>query len=96
MHALVLAHEPLDRPILSLVLVELDQVPEVPARLRHRLVSVVERGRAERHAVPLDASHFARLAADTRRGIDQLANLEVALHPLTGGRSGVPRNLLGL
>ena len=41
-HALILAHQPLDRPVFALVLVELDQIPEVPARLRHRLVGVVE------------------------------------------------------
>src|SRR6267143_4498125 len=47
MHALIFSHEPLDRAIRVLVLIELDEVPEIPARLGHRLVGVVEGGRAE-------------------------------------------------
>ena len=79
-----------------LVLIELDQVPEVPARLRHRLVRVVKGGGAERHVVPLDASHFARFAADARGGIDELADFVVALHPEAGRSAGMARDLFGL
>src|SRR5208282_2910693 len=63
-HALILAHQPLDRAIGVLVLVELDEVPEIPARLGHRLVGVVEGGQRERQVVPLGARHFTRFAAD--------------------------------
>src|SRR5579864_8151210 len=95
-HALVFAHEPLDSAVLPLVLVELDQVPEIPARLRHRLVSVVERGRTERHIVPLDARHLAGLATNANCGIDQLADFRVALHVEAGRRPGVSRDLFDL
>ncbi len=46
-HALVFAHQPLDGAIGILVLIELDEVPEIPARLGHRLVGVVEDGGAK-------------------------------------------------
>src|SRR5215831_7018918 len=46
-HALVLAHQPHQRAVFALVLVELDQVPVVPARIRHGLVGVFERCLAE-------------------------------------------------
>src|SRR6266403_613213 len=36
-HALILAHQPLDRAIRILVLIELDKVPEIPAGFRHGL-----------------------------------------------------------
>ena len=95
-HALVFAHQPLNRAIPVLVLVELDQVPEIPARLRHRLVSVVECRRAERHIVPFDARHLAGFAADAGRRIDQFADFVVALYVVPGRRSGVSRDLLNL
>src|SRR6267378_7726537 len=88
-HALIFAHEPLDRAIGILVLIELDEVPEIPARLRHGLVGVVEGGRAEGHVVPLNACYFARFAADASGGVDQLADFEVALHALAGRGSGM-------
>src|SRR6266403_2763028 len=88
-HALILAHEPLDRAIRILVLIELDEVPEIPARLWHRLVGIVEGGRTERHVVPLDACYFARFAADAGGGVDQFADFEVALHALAGRGSGM-------
>src|SRR5712664_741792 len=88
-HALILAHEPLDRAIRILVLIELDEVPEIPARLGHRLVGIIEGGRAERHVVPLDACYFAGFAADARGGVDQFADFEVALHALAGRGSGM-------
>ena len=74
-HALVLAHRPHQRPVVFRVLVELDQVPVVPRRRRHRLVRVVERRLGERHVVPFDARDLARLAADARGGVDVLAHL---------------------
>src|SRR5207249_2173382 len=42
MHALILAHQPHQRAVFALVLVEENQVPVIPARLRHRLVGVSE------------------------------------------------------
>src|SRR5271157_2178664 len=39
-HALILAHQPLDCAIGILVLIELDEVPEIPPRLGHGLVGV--------------------------------------------------------
>src|ERR1700722_13856 len=95
-HALVFAHEPLDRAVPVLVLVELDQVPEIPACLRHRLVSVVESRRAEWHVVPLDASHLAGFAADAGCRIYEFAYLVVELYIETGRRSRVSRDLLNL
>src|SRR2546422_7942196 len=78
-HALVLAHQPLQRAIVVLMFVEFDQVPVVPRRRRHRLVRVVERRLLERHVVPLDARDLARLAPDARRHVDVLAHLFFAL-----------------
>src|SRR6202163_4586410 len=95
-HALIFAHQPLDRAIRILVLIELDEVPEIPARLGHGLVGVVEGGRGERHVVPLDACHLARFAADAGGGVDQFADLEVALHALAGRGPGMARNHFGL
>ena len=69
-HALILAHQPLNRAVFTLVLIELDEVPEVPTRFGHRLVGVVEGRFPERHIVPLDARHLAGLASNARRGID--------------------------
>ena len=85
-HALVLAHEPHQRAVVALVLVELDQVPVVPRRRGHRLVGVVEGGLAERQVVPLDAGDLARLAADAGRHVDVLGRL-----PLPAARRGRER-----
>ena len=95
-HALVLAHQPLNRAIFALVLVELDQVPEIPAGLRHGLVRVVEGGSAEGHVVPLDTRHFAGLAADTRSRVYQLANFQIALHACARNRPRMGRDHFGL
>src|SRR5579864_272848 len=95
-HALILAHEPLYGTVFARMFVELDQVPEIPARLRHRLVGVVEHGRSERHVVPLDARHLAGLAADADGRIDQFADLGVALHAISWRVPGVARYLLDL
>ena len=59
-----------ERAVFALVLVELDQVPVIPRRLRHGLVGVVEDGLAERHVVPLQTGDFAGLAADTGGRVD--------------------------
>ncbi len=72
------------------MLIELDQVPIIPCRFGHRLITVVEDGVAERIAVPLEARHLTGLAADAGRGIDQLANLLRALHAGAGHGSGMP------
>src|SRR5437879_13176106 len=66
------------------VFVEEDQVPVIPARLRHGLVGIVENGFAERQVVPLHAGHFAGFAADARRGVDEFANGVFALGALSG------------
>ena len=70
------------------VFVELDQVPVVPCRRRHRLVRVVERRLAERHVVPLDTCDLARFAPDARRHVDVLADLFLALHSAARGAAG--------
>src|SRR5450759_2375239 len=95
-HALILAHQPLDRAIRILVLIELDEVPEIPARLGHGLVGVVEGGRGERQVVPLGARYFARFAADADGGVDQFADFEVALHAVAGRGAGMGRDHFGL
>src|SRR4029077_14953503 len=58
-HALVFAHQELHGSVFALVLVELDQVPIVPLRFRHRLVAVVECSFAERISVPFQTGYFA-------------------------------------
>jgi hypothetical protein len=95
-HALILAHEPLDRAVGILVLVELDEVPEMRPCLWHGLVSVVECRRGEWHVVPLDARYFTRLATDTRCGVDKLADFEIALHAKTRRGSAMARDHHGL
>src|SRR5207247_11399773 len=95
-HALVLAHEPLERSVLALVLVELDQIPEIPRRRRHRLIGVVECRLLERHVVPLDARDLAGLAADTRRDIDVLADFFLALNAGARHAAGMAGDLFAL
>jgi hypothetical protein len=95
-HALILTHEPLDRAVWILVLIELDEVPEIPVRLRHSLVGVVEGGGLERHVVPFDAGDLAGFAADAGGGVDELADLEIALHAQALRRTSVARDLLSL
>ena len=89
-HALVFAHQQHHAAVFALVFVELDQVPVIPCRFRHRLVGVVERGFAERVTVPFQARHFARFAADARGRIHQLADLELAVQPGARDGAGVP------
>jgi hypothetical protein len=88
-HALVLAHEPLQTAIRLLVLVEEDQIPIVPAGFRHGLQSVVEGRLREGHVVPLDAGHFASLATDAGGGIDQFADGFFTLCVFPGNTSRV-------
>ncbi len=95
-HALILAHEPLDGAVGILVLIELDEVPEIPVGLRHGLVGVVEGGGLERHVVPFDTGDLASLAADASSGVDELADLEIALHAKALRRTSVARDLLCL
>src|SRR5688572_16620349 len=46
--------------------------------------------------VPLNTSHFTRLATDARRDVDVLANLDGALRPLAGHWSRMRRDFLNL
>jgi hypothetical protein len=78
MHALIFAHEPTDSAIVILVLVKANQVPEIPCRIGHCLIGVIERGLAELVPVPFQASHFAGLAADARGGVHQFADVVIA------------------
>ncbi len=95
-HALMLAHQPCEAAVGMLALVELDQVPVVPVRVRHGLVGVVEHGVLERHVVPFHACYFARFAPNTGGGVDQLADVRLALRAFAGNRSRMGRDLLNL
>src|SRR5882757_1358291 len=94
-HALVLAHEPHEGTIfLANVFVEEDQVPVIPARLRHGLVTVAENRFAKRQIVPLHAGHFARFAADASGCVNEFADGVFPLRILAGYASGVPGDFL--
>ena len=84
----------MQRAVFALVLVEEDQVPIVPARLRHRLVGVAEDGFAEGEIVPLHASDFAGFAADAGGGVDEFADDGFALGVFAGDAAGVAGNFL--
>jgi hypothetical protein len=71
------------------MLVEENQIPIVPAGIRHRLIGVIKRGRRKRYVVPFDAGHFASLAAYAGGGVDELANGFRALGVFSGHTSGV-------
>lgn len=88
-HALIFAHEPHQRAIFALVLVEKDQIPIVPARFRHRLVRIAEDSFAEGKIVPFHAGDFAGFAADAGGSVDQLANGVLALGVFSRHRPGV-------
>ena len=92
MHALVFAHQQHHGAVGAHVLVELDQVPIVPGRLRHGLITVLKDRFAEAITVPFEASHFAGLAADAGGGIHQLADLLLALDARAGRGAGVTGN----
>ena len=74
--------------------VEEDQVPIIPARLRHGLVGIVENGGRKGHIVPLDARNLASFAADAGGGVNQFANDVLALGAFARDRSGVAGNFL--
>src|SRR5260370_1351135 len=93
-HALVFAHQPHQRAVFAFVLVEEDQVPVIPARLRHGLIGIIEDGFAERQVVPLHAGHFASLAADACGGVDEFADCKLALGVLAGNGPRVTGNFL--
>src|SRR5437879_5547749 len=76
------------------MLVEEDQIPVIPPRLRHRLIGIIKDGFAKRQVVPLHARHFASLAADACRGVDEFANCKFALGALAGNSPSVTGNLL--
>src|SRR5579859_3713411 len=94
MHALVLAHQPHQRTVFALMFVEENQVPVIPARLRHRLVGVVEDGFAKRQVVPLHAGHFAGFAANAGGGVNEFANGVFALRIFAWNAAGMSRNFL--
>src|SRR5579859_237786 len=93
-HALILPHQPHERAVVLLMLVEKNQVPIIPARFRHRLIGVVEHRFAEGQIVPLHAGNFASFAADASCGIDKFADGVFALGLLAGNTAGVPGNFL--
>src|SRR5256885_7023482 len=93
-HALIFSHQPHQRAIFLLVLIEQNQVPIIPPRLRHRLIRVVKRRRRKRHVVPLDACYFARLAADASRRVHQLRTCVLPRRVLAPKASGVARYFL--
>src|SRR5947208_1237570 len=67
-----------------LVLLEQDQVPVIPARLRHGLVGVVENGLPKRQIVPFHAGDFTSFAADAGGGVDEFRDGVFALGILAG------------
>src|ERR1019366_5544609 len=91
-HALVLAHEPHEAAVGARTLVELDQVPVIPRRLRHGLVGVIEHRLAERQVVPLHAGDLAGLASDAGGGVDQLADPLLALRARARHGAGMTRD----
>ena len=93
-HALIFAHQPHQCAVFALVLVKEDQVPVVPASLRHGLVGVAEDGFAEGEIVPLHAGNFAGLAANAGGGVDELADGVLALGVFAGDSSGVAGDFL--
>ena len=93
-HALMLAHQPGKAAVGVLIFVELDQVPVIPVGVGHGLVGIVEVGLLERHIVPLHASYLTGLATDAGGGVNQLANLVLALCTRARDRSGMGRDLL--
>src|SRR6266851_1004657 len=93
-HALVFAHQPHQGAVFAFVLVEEDEVPVIPARLRHGLIGVIEDGFAEGQVVPLHARHFARFAADAGGGVDEFADCKLALGVFAGNGARVTGNFL--
>jgi hypothetical protein len=96
MHALVFAHQPHLRSVFALMLVELDQVPEIPLGSGHRLVCVVESRLTKWMQVPLDAGYFAGFTADTRCDVYQFADFQRALRAVPRDSSDVAGDSLNL
>ncbi len=94
MHALILAHQPHQRAVFAFVLVEENQVPVIPARLRHRLVGVAENRFSKRQVVPLHARHLACLAANACSCINEFADGILALRVFAGNAPGVAGDFL--
>ena len=86
-HALVLAHQPVERAVL-LVLPELDQVPEVRRHVGQRLVRPHLHRGFRRQIVPLLTGDLAGLAADARRRVDELRDRRHRTDSGCGGRRG--------
>jgi hypothetical protein len=91
-HALVLAHEPLERAVGLHMLAELDQVPIVPRRFGHGLIGVLKNGFAEGEVVPLHAGDFTGLASDAGGGVDQFGEARLALRTFAGHWAGAARD----
>ena len=70
MHAAVFAHQPHQIVVGVNVLGEFDEVPIIPARLRHGLVGVVEDRRREGITVPFQTGDFASFATDACRHVN--------------------------
>src|SRR5438876_6681022 len=81
MHALILTHQPHHRSVFLGLLVELDQVPEIPLRGGHRLVSVVKSRLRVRKVVRFLAVNLAGLAVDACGSVNKFADLVLTLHP---------------
>ena len=79
-HALIFAHQQHHGAVFALVLVELDQVPVIPCRFRHGLVTIGKVSLAEGVAIPFEAGHFTRFATDAGGGVDEFADLKFAVH----------------
>jgi len=93
-HALMFAHQPLQRTVFSLVFVKENEVPIIPARVWHRLIGVIKRGLRKRQVVPFYACHLAGLAANTCRRVHQFADLILPLRVFASHRSCVATDLL--
>jgi len=89
MHALILAHQQHHSVLGMFVLVEPDQVPIVPRRIRHGLVGIVEHRFAERISVPLQARHLAGFATDAGGCVNQLADFKLAFESRARNRTGM-------
>ena len=74
MHALILAQQPHQVAIVTLVFDKLDQIVVIPLSGGHSLVRIVEGRFPEGMIVPLDASDFACFTTDAGGYIDVLAN----------------------
>jgi hypothetical protein len=58
------------------------------------LIGIVKNRLAEGQVVPLHARHFASLAPDARRGVNEFAGRKSALRVFSGHASGVSGHFL--